>query len=201
METKSTVFSLALTFFLVANPVGNSPAIIALVKNFSFSEQKKILFRESMLALALALFFQYCGEIFLTHLKIQDFAVTITGGLLLLLVAFGMIFPKKAESGAEESTKQQPFFVPIATPIISGPGLLAIIMLNSKLEENNMKITSAILIAWIGVTLILTTAPYLQKFLGKRGLIALEQVMGMVLGFISVEMIERGVRLFLKTLE
>jgi len=53
------MFALALTFFLVANPIGNSPAIIALVKDFDLKQQKRILYREAIFALLLALFFQY----------------------------------------------------------------------------------------------------------------------------------------------
>lgn len=195
----SSVFAIALTFFLIANPIGNSPAIIALVKDFEFSRQEKILFREAIFALALALFFQYFGELFLGGLHIEDFAVTISGGLLLLLVAFSMIFSTHEES-TNAKVKQEPFFVPISTPILSGPGLLAIIMMKSKLEENNLKITIAILIAWAGVIAVLTAAPYLQKILGKRGLIALEQVMGMILALVAVEMLVKGSSLFIQAL-
>lgn len=194
------MFALALTFFLVANPIGNSPAIIALVKDFDFKRQKIILFREAILALLLALFFQYFGEVFLNFLNIKDYAVTISGGLLLLLVAFSMIFSIPATEASGKQTKQEPYFVPIATPIISGPGLLAIIMLKSKLEQDDFKITMAILIAWVGVIFVLTTAPYLQKILGKRGLVALEQVMGMVLALIAMEMIVNGSSLFIHSL-
>lgn len=195
----SSIFELALTFFLIANPIGNSPAIIALVKDFDFAQQKKILFRESIFALLLALFFQYFGEIFLTLLNIQDFAVTITGGLLLLMVALTMIFSRPPTEEAKKA-KQEPYIVPIATPIISGPGLLAIIMMKSKLEASHFKISAAILLAGLGVLAVLTSAPYLQKVLGKKGLAALEQVMGMILSLIAIEMLVKGVSLFLKTL-
>lgn len=196
----NTIFANALTFFLIANPVGNSPAVLALVKDYDFVKQRTILFRESIFALILALFFQYFGEAFLGLLQIQDYAVTMTGGILLLIVAMGMIFHQAESSNTAQQAKQEPYIVPIATPIISGPGLLAVIMLKSKLANDNVKISLAILIAGIGVTFILTTAPYLQKLLGKRGLAALEQVMGMILALISVEMLVKGVTLYLKIL-
>lgn len=192
-----SVFAIALTFFLIANPVGNSPAVLALVKDFDFARQRIILFREAVFALILALFFQYFGELFLGLLHIQDFAVTITGGVLLLLVSLSMIFHKPETAGSSQQQKQEPYIVPIATPIISGPGLLAVIMLKSKLTNDNFKISLAILIAWVGVIIVLTTAPYLQKLLGKRGLAALEQVMGMILALIATEMLVKGISLFM----
>lgn len=194
------MFALALTYFLIANPIGNAPAFVALVKDFSFKRQCEILFREAIFALLLALFFQYFGELFLTGLSIDDFTVTITGGLLLLLVSYSMIFPKRGVETKETKKKTEPFIVPIATPIISGPGLLAVIMMTAKLEENNLMVSSAIGLAWIGVTAIMTFAPYLQKVLGERGLVALEQIMGMILALISMGMVVKGINLFVKSL-
>lgn len=195
----ANILAIALTFFLVANPIGNTPAIIALIKDYSFEHQKKIMLRESLLALLLALFFQFFGEVFLGALHVQDYAVTLSGGILLLFVAFSMIFAEK-EEGPSVAAKQEPFFVPIATPIISGPGLLSIIMLYSKQEANNTKISIAILLAWVGVFIVLNSAPYLQKVLGKRALVALEQLMGMILALLSMQMVVKGAILFVKTL-
>lgn len=190
-----SILSIALTFFLVTNPVGNSPAILALVKNFDFEKQKKIMFREAIFALLIALFFQYLGEPFLNLLNIQKFAVTLCGGTLLFLVALQMIFTLP-ETDETASLQQEPFFVPIATPLLSGPGLLTIIMLKSQLEQNQLYITLSILIAWIGVTAVMVMAPYLQKILGKRGMVALEQFMGLILAMIAMQMIVKGAELF-----
>ncbi|HEV8051868.1 MAG TPA: MarC family protein [Parachlamydiaceae bacterium] len=196
---ESSALSIALIYFLVANPIGNSPAILSLVKDYDFSRQKKIIFREAMISLLLALFFQFFGEIFLGALKISDYALTLTGGLVIFLVALQMIF-HKPESASTDTVKQEPFIVPIATPLISGPGLMTMIMVTSREEHNDFKITLAILITWIGVTAVLVGAPYLQLLIGKRGIAALEQIMGMILVLISMNMIVSGVNIFLKTL-
>lgn len=195
-----SLFQNALTFFLVTNPIGNSPTILALVKDFSFKDQKRIILREALFSLIVALFFQYLGEIFLSALHIETYAVTLCGGTLLFLVALQMIFAIAKKSDHTAALKQEPFIVPIATPLLSGPGLLTIIMLKSQLEQNNLNITLSILIAWIGVFAVMAAAPYLQKILGKRGLIALEQFMGLLLAIIAMGMIVKGVNLFLDTL-
>jgi multiple antibiotic resistance protein len=194
------LFQIALTFFLVTNPIGNSPAIIALVKDYPFNRQRYLMLREGVFALLLALFFQYLGEHFLSLLHIKNYAVTLCGGTLLFLVALGMIF-SVPENGETHALKQEPFIVPIATPLLSGAGLLTVIMLKSHEVQNNLLITGAILIAWIGVLLVLGTAPYLQKLLGKRGLLALEQLMGLVLAMIAVEMLVKGASMFRETIK
>jgi multiple antibiotic resistance protein len=194
-----SIFQLAMIFFIVTNPIGNSPTIIALIKGHDIHKQQKILFRESMFSMILAIFFLFLGETFLGTLHIQNFALRISGGVLLFLVALKMIFSNNGNDRAE-APKEDPFIVPIATPLLSGAGLLTMIMLYSQQEGNDFKILLAILTAWIGVTAVLVTAPYMQIFLGKRGLAALEQLMGMLLAMIATEMVVKGTALFLKAL-
>lgn len=194
-----SIIQLAMIFFIVTNPIGNSPTIIALIKDYPVREQQKILFREAIFSMLLAIFFLFLGEFFLKSLSIQNFALTTSGGIILFLVALKMIFPNRDENRAEKP-KQEPFIVPIATPLLSGAGLLTMIMLYSKQEANDMKMLMAILLAWIGVAGVLVAAPYLQIFLGKRGLSALEQLMGMLLAMIAMEMIVQGSSLFLSAL-
>lgn len=192
------MFEIALALFLVANPLGNSPAIIALIKDFEFHRQKTILIREALIALLLALFFQYFGIIFLKLLNVEGYAVTISGGILLFLVALTIIFAP-APNAAANQPKREPMIVPIATPILSGPGLLAMIMYFSNMYPSTV-LTLAILLTWIAILAVLSALPYLQKYLGKSGLVALEQMMGMMLALMSVEMIVKGSAAFAKTM-
>jgi multiple antibiotic resistance protein len=195
-----TVLQLALIIFIVTNPIGNCPAIIALIKDHSIKDQQKILFRESIFAMILAIFFLVLGEAFLTRLQIQNYALSTSGGVLLFIVAFKMIFSIRNSEETVEKPKQDPYIVPIATPLLSGAGLLTMIMLYSKQEENDWKVFFAILIAWVGITAVLVAAPYLQIFLGKRGLAALEQLMGMLLAMMAIGMVVQGMSLFLTAL-
>lgn len=195
----NTIASLALTIFLVINPIGNSPTILALVKNFPFEVQKRILLREGFIALIIALFFQFFGEVFLNFLGVERFALTLCGGIVLFLTSLMMIFPKHDDIDAP-AAKEEPFIVPIATPLLTGPGSLTIIMIYSKSEQNNLKISSAILLAGIGVMAVMAAAPYMQRLFGKRGMIALEQLMGMILSMIAMSMIVQGGIYYAETL-
>ncbi|MDF2549035.1 MAG: putative rane family protein [Chlamydiales bacterium] len=189
--------SLALALFLVANPIGNTPAFVALVKDYPFEKQKRIMQREWLISLALALFFLLIGQKFLDLLCIKQYAVSIAGGFLLLTVSLDMIFPStKVET---ESLKCEPLVVPIATPLITGPGCIATIMLFAK-EHGFLETLGAILTAWTLVGIVLIAAPYVNRLLGRRGLIILEQLMGMVVSMISLQMIVQGTSSFLKVL-
>lgn len=194
-----SVFQLALTFFIVSNPIGNTPAILALLKDYDFRNQQRILIREGIFSFFIAIFFQYFGEFFLGLLHIQDYTMSLCGGILLFILAFQMIFPNRDENETG-SLKKEPFIVPIATPLISGAGVLSLIMLFAKQEANNFKMSLAITIAWAGVIAVFAVAPYLQKLLGKRGLLALEQLMGMLLAIMAAGILVKGTQLFIEAI-
>lgn len=193
-----SIFDLAMQFFLLTNPIGNAPAILSMLKDFDFSRQKWIIMREGIIALFLALFFQFFGTAFLGALHIDDYALRLAGGVIILITALGMIF--SGESSAEPGQeKQEPFIVPIATPLLSGSGLFSIIMIYSRIENDDLKISSAILLAWVGILAVLYASPYLMRLLGKCGLAALEQIMGLLLAFMATELILIGTATFIKT--
>lgn len=192
-----SLFSIALTLFLVANPIGNTPAFVSLVKDFEFERQKKILFREAIFSLLVALFFLFLGQPFLAAIQIQPYAVSLSGGILLFLVALGMIFPPKSSNG-EAKKLQEPFIVPIATPLISGGGVFTTVMIYARQEQNYPKMVLAMLLAWVAVTFVVVSAAYLQKILGKRGLLAMEQLMGMMLALLSTEIIMKGAHMLVE---
>lgn len=194
-----SVFQLALTFFIVSNPIGNTPALLALLKDYDFRNQQRILIREGIFSFFIAIFFQYFGEFFLGLLHIQDYTMSLCGGILLFILAFQMIFPNRNENESG-SLKKEPFIVPIATPLISGAGVLSLIMLFAKQEANNFKMSLAITIAWSGVLIVFALAPYLQKLLGKRGLLALEQLMGMILAIMAAGILVKGTQLFIEAI-
>lgn len=192
-----TLFELALQLFIITNPIGNSPAILALVKDYSFAKQQWIMLRETFFALCLALFFQFLGEPFLDILGIKDYALSWCGGVLMLIVGIQMIFPSHEEEMEELTINREPYMVPIATPLLSGPGLITFIMLYSKQLNDAVFLTSGLLIAWVGVIAVMLAAPLLLRLMGRRGLYALEQLMGLVLIMIGMELIVKGSQLFI----
>jgi len=195
-----TIVSNAITFFLISNPIGNSPLVLAMVKRFPFEKQKHILLREGIFSLIVALFFQYLGAVFMQALHLDPFTVSLCGGFVLFVTALRMIFNKDEGLEKEEASLQEPYFVPIAIPLLSGPGLLSIIMIKSQAVNNSLYVSASVILAFIGVIGIMIAAPYLKKLLGERGLAALEQFMGMILGLISMGMLVRGASLFYQTL-
>lgn len=195
-----SLFSLVLILFLMANPIGNAPACLALVKDFDFERQKKILLRESIFSLFIVYFFLFCGEAFLNSLQIAQYTVSISGGILLFLVSLYMIFPHTSSSSSAK-VQREPFIVPIATPLIAGGGIFTTVIVYLKQIQDYWLMSEAIAIAWIFVIGFTYCSAYLQKIIGKSGLLALEQLMGMIIMMLSTELMVRGILQLLQTIQ
>lgn len=186
---------MALMLFLIANPIGNIPVFVSLTKDFDFRHQRWILFRESVTSLILAFVFLFVGEPFLKTVLIEQYSVFLSGGILVFLISMDMIFPKHSDEKGPKPLAQEPFVVPIATPLISGGGVFSTILILAK-QAPVANVSIAILIAWIPVFFIVIAAVYLQKILGRRGLIATEQLMGMMLLMLAINLLTKGLHAF-----
>ncbi|MDB6080991.1 MAG: MarC-family protein, partial [Chlamydiia bacterium] len=77
---------------------------------------------------------------------------------------------------------------------------LSTIMILAESQQNTPKLMAATMIAWTAVIAIVVSAAYLQKILGRRGLIAMEQLMGMMLAMLSVQLLVNGATKFTQVL-
>ena len=122
----------------------------------------------------------------------QQESVTIAGGIILLLIALRLIFPKP-EGVMGKQLGGEPFLVPIAIPMIAGPSVLAMLILMTQSSPNsNVNWLFAVIIAWAFTAIILLAAPFLYRILKERGLIAMERLMGMLLVMMAVQMLING---------
>ncbi|MCM8527876.1 MAG: MarC family protein, partial [Lentisphaeraceae bacterium] len=128
------------------------------------------------------------GDKILSALNLEQPALRISGGIILFLVALGMVFPTKSFMRVEEI--EDPMIVPIAMPCIAGPSTISIVFLLSS--KNSEIVYQAISIASVICFIILYISPFLFKFLGKRGSVAIERLTGMLLIMISVQMLLTG---------
>lgn len=188
--------SMAISLFFVLNVMGNLPLFIGLLKDFSLKEQRLIVLREMLIALAILFMFNFFGERVLHLLGITRPIIGITGGTLLMIIAITMIFPKHS---AEGMPKHQPIIVPLATPIIAGPGSITAVMVFATQLQHPIIMTGVILAAWIPSLIIVLLATNLKKVLGVNGLMAMERLGGMLVALIGVQMIATGIIELVKT--
>jgi multiple antibiotic resistance protein len=191
------LWSAMLTLFLIMDPLGNLPVVVAILKNIPEQRRMKVLIRELLLSLVVLLLFLYGGQSFLKLLGVRQEAVSIAGGIILFLIALKMIFPAPGGViGLKEG--EEPFLFPLAVPMIAGPSILAALILLANQQPGQMfDWTLALVGAWLVSSIILMVAPLLHRVFGERGLTAMERLMGMILVIIAVQMLLNGIAHYL----
>ena len=185
-----TLVALAITLFIVFDPFGNIPVFQTALSRCAPERRQAVLIRELLIALAILAFFTLAGNHFLSVLGLKTSALNISGGIILFLIALGMVFPNK--SVMTDNDDEEPFIVPLAIPLFAGPSAISILILNSTKIGIPTTLT-ALAIAWIPATLVLLGSTKIYKILGRKGSRALERLMGLILIMIATQMILDGV--------
>ena len=192
-----SITSAILLLLVIMDPLGNVANFIAALRSVEPERRVRVIARELLFALAILVFFLFCGRWLLDLLHLRDEALFISGGIVLFLIAVKMIFPSAADKGGEPPI--EPFIVPLATPLVAGPSLIATLLVIVSSEPNAIwKWLTALLVAWGISAAVLLCAPALSRILKEKGATAVERLMGMLLVMISVQMFLNGVERYLQ---
>jgi multiple antibiotic resistance protein len=189
------VITIALLLFIVLDPFGNLVTLNTLLRAATPARRRRIIIRESIIALGILQLFVFAGGAILRALGLQAYTLGISGGIVLFMIALGMLFP--ARKVLDKEGLDDPLVVPIAMPLIAGPGAISVVIL---LAQTNPvpNVAAAVVVAWLPTAIILAVSTWLFNFLGPRGAAALERLMGILLVMVSVQMVLNGLSGYLK---
>jgi multiple antibiotic resistance protein len=190
-----TLYTLIITFILVMDPLGNIPVFISILSSVSEERRSQVILRESFIAFIILTLFLFFGQHILNAINISESALRCAGGIILFLIALKMIFPK------DETTRDrhvgEPFVVPLAIPMLAGPSAIATaIIMGTQYKEHLVECFTSLAIASAFCSIVLVFSNSLRKFLGQKGLVAIERLMGMVLTTVAVQMFLAGIDQF-----
>ena len=198
------LFYAFVTLIVMINPVEAAATFAVVTGGRSDAEKASIALRATIVATIILLSFGFVGDALLRALGIGFPAFRIAGGLLLLRVAFNMVFERSAGNGDHPAERtEDPSVFPLAIPIITGPGALtAIVALDTQTDTFN-----AGLIALCAVALVIMAITYVAmrgsmfvtKLLGATGVDAIGRVMGIIVAAISIQLIVDGIGKLLPT--
>ncbi len=186
------LMSVAFTLFLVMDPLGNIPLFLSALREVPPERRRRVLMRELLIAYAVLVACLLVGPPLLRSLNLDQESISIAGGIVLFLIALRMIFP--SEGGVMgEPIEGEPFIVPLAIPLLAGPSALsAILVLARTAPERTLGWLGALTLAWAASAAILLSSNLFYRVLRRRGLVALERLMGMVLVMLAVQMFLDG---------
>ena len=191
-----TILSAALLLFLVMDPLGNVPLFMTTLKTVEEKRRRKVVLRELFIALFALIAFLFLGQYLLKLLHLSETALTTAGGIILMIIAIKMIFPSR-HSSLQEEAAEEPFIVPLAIPYVAGPSAMATSLLMMSREPGRwLDWLIAVFLAWFAAALILYFSNYFARFLGKKGMTAIERLMGLLLITVAVQMLLTGIAEF-----
>ena len=207
MDQDIIKFGLAafVTLLVVVDPPGVVPIYVALTKDERPARRRAILIRAVLIAFGVALFFLVAGRAVLSYLGVTVHAFSISGGILLFVAAMPMLFgqrgglqsPEPQERDTMATGGQDIAVFPLAMPMLSGPGMIATILLLTSQAGGGVQKLLAIGVAIAAVFLVAFITLYLGgrliALVGEGGVHIATRVMGIVLAALAVQYVLNGV--------
>jgi len=178
------------------DPFGNLVVVNTLLSELSPRKRVAVILREGAIATAILLIAAFFGSTLLATLGLEEYSLRLAGGIVLFLIALGMLFP--SHKMLDEPAGESPLVVPIAMPLIAGPSAISMAVLFSE-EYSVSLVAGAIMLAAVATTVVLSLSSQIFSLLGRRGAMAMERLMGMLLIMLSVQMVLDGINAFVNS--
>jgi len=192
----------------VVDPFGAPPIFLIITEGLSEEERRRQAFKASLYSFLILLISLVAGTFILRFFSITLPAVQIAGGLLIARTGFEMLSTQKhhhqtSTEEQESREKEDISFIPMAMPLLSGPGAMAV-MINLATGVTHwtewLAISSAAAAVCIITYFVLAESVRLLHLLGVNGMNAMTKLMGFLLLSMAVQFIINGVSAALTTL-
>ncbi|MBI4457947.1 MarC family protein [Candidatus Uhrbacteria bacterium] len=176
--------------FGVMDPVGNVPPFLSLTGKLDSKARRRLGDKAVVRAAVILTVFVFLGNGILDafHISIESFR--IAGGIILVLLGLEIIFGFSLRGESVEA-HDDVSVVPLATPLIAGPGTITSAVILAK--QYGYAVTLAGIAANLALSMILfRKADTILRLLGTKGTLMFAKVMGLILVAIGVEFIRSG---------
>lgn len=188
--------NLALCFiplFVAVDAIGNLPFVLSLTQDEDAAERKNIIRYAMLTALGLGLGFLAIGRGLLVVLGLQPADFLVAGGLILFVLTIRHFTTGKlVELQGNEKTKEIIGVVPIGTPLVVGPAVLATLLLLTS-QYGIPTVLLAFVLNLVAAWIIFSQASRIARVMREPGLRAVSQIASLLLGVIAVMMVRKGV--------
>jgi multiple antibiotic resistance protein len=189
------------TLLAIINPIEVLPVYLKLLEGKDAATHRAVAWKSCFYALVLSLFFLIFGTLIMRLFGVPLAMVRIVGGIILVKIGFELFSPPASGGMVAPAAKNANIaFVPLAMPLMCGPGAIATILgMTSTIRQSPTELASfvavvAAIVATMLVTyLCLNYANKLSKTLGPMGIDAITRIVGFFVSAIGVALIFDGV--------
>jgi multiple antibiotic resistance protein len=195
------------TLLAIINPFEALPVYLGLAEQMDDKARRSLAIRSCLYALLLMFFFLIFGTLLLKVFGVPLAMVRIAGGIILTRLGFQLFSSPSSVAGGPAPSSDKGHgangdaaFVPLAMPVMFGPGAMATILgmtsqvKNSATEIAGFVAVSAALVATMATTyLFLAGGKRFQHWLGPRGIDAATRIVGFFVASMGIGMAFDGV--------
>jgi multiple antibiotic resistance protein len=201
MGTVESLLTILIPLLIIMDPLGNLPFFLLFTEQNTPSERRRMAAIASAAAWAILFFFCLTGNFVLRFFGIGLPAFQLAGGFIFFIYALQMLhlIPSGLKTSSEEEkegvTKQNVALVPLATPLLAGPGAITAVLVWQQGPNNPMDIAlllGAITIACVIVYFVFHSATSIIRAIGLGGIRVLTRLMGLLLAVIAVQFMVSG---------
>jgi multiple antibiotic resistance protein len=186
----------------VINPLAAAPTFLAITEGDSPERRRHQLRRACCYMIGILVSFLIGGTFIMEFFGLSIPGLRIAGGLLVAVIGFGMLLgPAVARTLPETAhlearAKPDVSFSPLAMPMLSGPGSIAVTIGFTSLATHwldYVAIMLGILVVAAITYAVLRLSESIVKVIGVNGLTALTKIMGFLLLCVGIQFVVNGV--------
>jgi len=182
--------------FVIVDPFASLALFISLTSHMSPQNVKKTINESVFYGFAILLFFTFAGIYVLDFFGISIEALEIAGGLLMLFVGIEMVRegdkPRVSKKGEEvEEEIGDVGLVPLATPMLAGPGAISLVIILMETYSWVLVIISLVIVFAI-VYLFFYFSLKLFRLIGLKGSRAFTRILGLLVAAFAIQYILNG---------
>ena len=182
------ILAITFTLFAVIDIVGSIPVLISLKEKLGFIDAGKATLASGVLMIV----FLLVGEPFLKLLSVDVHSFAVAGSIVIFVIGLEMILG--VEFFKSEQDNKAGSLIPIAFPLIAGSGTLTTIM-SLKANFGQWNIFAGILINLVIIYIVLRSLSWIERILGKAGLMVVRKFFGVILLAIAVKIFKSNLNL------
>jgi multiple antibiotic resistance protein len=185
----------------ISNPLGALPIFLAITEGVTPAERLRAALRAALASTIILAVAALAGRPILAAFGISMPALQAVGGLVILLMGLEMLHgaPTKVQHDQGQQAAADRVFVPLAMPLLAGPGAITTVLTLSS-RAGTWRETMSLLIAVVSVGaiigIILASADRLGRLIGARGQRILLRFMGLILAAVGAEVLLAGIYTF-----
>lgn len=188
------------TLIAVINPLEAMPVFLQLLQGRDEETHRQVALKSCLYATILMFFFLFFGTLVMHLFGVPLSMVRIVGGIILMRLGFELFAPSSADSliPTSESPQENVAFIPLAMPIMVGPGVIATVLGMASLVKKSEYLALAVIpLAIVAVMLVtylsLVHAGRLTRWFGQKGIDAASRIVGFFVAAMGIGLIFHGV--------